>query len=77
MEVKKVSSVNWAVADYRTTLDKGDLVRTASDGAARITFVDGTTYTIKSDSFVTVEQNTIERDKTTASPSTSPPAQWT
>ena len=40
VEVKKVSSVNWAVADYRTTLDKGDLVRTASDGAARVTFVE-------------------------------------
>lgn len=66
VEVKKVSSVNWAVADYRTTLDKGDLVRTASDGAARVTFVDGTTYTIKSDSFVTVEENTVERDKTTS-----------
>ncbi len=65
VEVKKVSSVNWTLADYRTTLDKGDLVRTGSDGAARITFVDGTTYTIKSDSFVTVEQNTIDRDKTT------------
>ena len=66
VEVKKVSSVNWAVADYRTTLDKGDLVRTSSDGAARVTFVDGTTYTIKSDSFVTVEENTIERDRTTS-----------
>ena len=65
VEVKKVSSVNWAAADYRTTLDKGDLVRTASDGAARVTFVDGTTYTIKSDSFVTVEENSINRDRTT------------
>ena len=65
VEVKKVSSVNWAVADYRTTLDKGDLVRTASDGAARVTFVDGTTYTIKSNSFVTVEENSIDRDRTT------------
>ena len=65
VEVKKVSSVNWAAADYRTTLDKGDLVRTGSDGAARITFVDGTTYTIKSDSFVTVEQNSIGADRTT------------
>ena len=63
VEVKKVSSVNWAAADYRTTLDKGDLVRTGSDGAARITFVDGTTYTIKSDSFVTVEQNSIGADR--------------
>jgi hypothetical protein len=65
VEVKKVSSVNWALADYRTTLDKGDLIRTASDGAARITFVDGTTYTIKSDSFVTVEENSIGSDRTT------------
>lgn len=65
VEVKKVSSVNWALADYRTTLDKGDLVRTASDGAARVTFVDGTTYTIKNDSFVTVEENSINRDRTT------------
>jgi len=65
VEVKKVSSVNWTVADYRTTLDKGDLVRTAPDGAARVTFVDGTTYTIKSNSFVTVEENSIDRDRTT------------
>lgn len=66
VEVKKVSSLNWALADYRTTLDKGDLVRTSADGAARITFVDGTTYTIKNDSFVTVEENRIERDRTTS-----------
>ena len=37
VEVKKVNSVNWGSADYRTTLDKGDLVRTGGDGAARIT----------------------------------------
>ena len=49
MEVKKANSVNWDSADYRTKLDKGDLVRTGSDGAARITFVDGTTYTVKND----------------------------
>src|SRR4051794_37996734 len=29
VEVKKVNSVNWETADYRVTLDKGDLVRTA------------------------------------------------
>ena len=66
VEVKKVNSVNWESADYHTTLDKGDLVRTGGDGAARITFVDGTTYTVKNDSFVTVEQNTIDRDRTTS-----------
>jgi hypothetical protein len=66
VEVKKVNSVNWESADYHTTLDKGDLVRTGGDGAARITFVDGTTYTVKNDSFVTVEQNAIDNDRTTS-----------
>ncbi len=65
VEVEKVNSVNWEGADYHTTLDKGDLIRTGGDGAARITFVDGTTYTVKNDSFVTVEQNAID---TTAPP---------
>jgi len=66
VEVKKANSVNWTSAGYHTTLDKGDLIRTAADGAARITFVDGTTYTVKNDSFVTVEENSIERDSTTS-----------
>jgi hypothetical protein len=65
VEVKRANSVTWENADYRTTLDKGDLIRTGDDGAARLTFVDGTTYTIKSDSFVTVEQNSIGRDQST------------
>jgi hypothetical protein len=66
VEVKKFNSVNWANADYHTTLDKGDLVRTGADGAARITFVDGTTYTVKNDSFVTVEENAIDNDRSTS-----------
>jgi hypothetical protein len=66
VEVKKVNSVNWEVADYHSTLDRGDLIRTSADGAARLTFVDGTTYTIKNDSFVTVEENSIDRDRTTS-----------
>lgn len=66
VEVKKFNSVSWENADYHTTLDKGDLVRTGGDGAARITFVDGTTYTVKNDSFVTVEENAIDNDRTTS-----------
>ena len=37
VQVKKVNSVTWVEADYHTPLDKGDLIQTASDGAARIT----------------------------------------
>jgi len=60
--VKKVNSVTWVEANYHTPLDKGDLIQTASDGAARITFADGTEYTIKSETLVTVEENNVARD---------------
>lgn len=62
VQVKKVNSVQWVDADYRTTLDKGDLVQTINDGVARIAFGDGTTYTVKADTLVTVEENIVQRD---------------
>ena len=62
VQVKKVNSVTWVDADYHTTLDKGDLIQTGGDGAARITFADGTEYTIKSETLVTVEENNVTRD---------------
>ena len=45
VQVKKVNSVQWVSADYRMALDKGDLIQTGGDAAARVTFADGTTYT--------------------------------
>ncbi|HVA93609.1 MAG TPA: FecR domain-containing protein [Candidatus Dormibacteraeota bacterium] len=65
VQVKKVNSVQWVNADYRTGLDKGDLIQTSSDGAARITFADGTTYTVQSDTLVTVEENSVGRNSET------------
>jgi hypothetical protein len=47
-------------------LDKGDLVQTAGDGAARITFADGTTYTVKAETLVTVEENLMGSNKPTS-----------
>jgi hypothetical protein len=66
VQVKKVNSVQWVEADYRTSLDKGDLVQTGGDGAARITFADGTFYTVKSDTLITVEENSMSSDKPTS-----------
>ena len=65
VQVKKVNSVTWVNADYHTTLDKGDLIQTGTDGAARITFADGTEYTVKSETLVTVEENNVTRDRST------------
>jgi hypothetical protein len=66
VQVKKVNSVQWVEADYRTLLDKGDLVQTGAEANARITFGDGTTYTVKPDTLVTVEENTTESNKPTS-----------
>jgi hypothetical protein len=63
VQVKKVNSVRWVDADYKITLDKGDLVQTGSEGVARITFGDGTTYTVQSETMVTVEENTTGSNK--------------
>jgi hypothetical protein len=65
VQVKKVNSVQWANADYQVTLDKGDLIQSGSDGVARIAFADGTTYTVKANTLVTVEENLVALDQAT------------
>jgi hypothetical protein len=65
VQVKKVNSVQWVAADYRMALDKGDLIQTSGDGAARVTFAGGTTYTVQADTLVTVEENSVGRDSAT------------
>jgi len=67
VQVKKVNSVQWQDADFHTTLDKGDQIQTSTDGAARITFADGTTYTVKSGTFITVEENSMGREQPSSS----------
>lgn len=63
VQVKKANSVEWTTADYQITLDKGDLVQTGPEGVARVAFADGTTYTVKGDSLVTVEENIVAQDR--------------
>ena len=65
VQVKKVDSVQWTTADYQVTLDKGDLIQTGPEGVARIGFADGTTYTVKGDTLVTVEENIVAQDNAT------------
>jgi hypothetical protein len=66
VQVKKVSSVQWVDADYRMTLDKGDMVQTGTDGYARVTFADGTFYTVKPGTLITVEENSTASNKPTS-----------
>ncbi|MGH9716854.1 MAG: hypothetical protein ACRD4R_09045 [Candidatus Acidiferrales bacterium] len=65
VQVKKANSVQWVNADYQITLDKGDLVQTGPEGVARIVFADGTTYTVKGNTLVTVEENIVNRNRAT------------
>ncbi len=67
VEVKKVNSVQWMVADFRTALDRGDQIKTGPDGDARITFGDGTQYTMKPGSLVVVEENSTDNNKPSSS----------
>src|ERR1700745_822192 len=63
VQVKKSTSVQWMNADYQLSLDKGDLIQTGGEGVARIQFADGTTYTVKGDTLVTVEDNVVQQDR--------------
>src|SRR5258707_3044645 len=63
VQVKKVNSVQWVEADYRTVLDKGDLVQTGADANARITFGEHTTYMVMRYTLVSVEENSTESIK--------------
>ena len=65
VQVKKANSVQWVNADYQVTLDKGDLIQTGPEGVARIAFADGTQYTVKGDTQVTVEENEEAQDRST------------
>lgn len=65
VQVKKANSVQWITADYQITLDKGDLIQTGPEGVARIVFADGTTYTVKGDTLVTVEENIVSQNSAT------------
>jgi len=62
--VKKANSNTWVNADYSLPLDKGDVVQTSSEGMARVVFNDGTSYTIKQDSLIVIEENSANAQQT-------------
>ncbi|MFZ0820784.1 MAG: FecR domain-containing protein [Candidatus Acidiferrales bacterium] len=65
VQVKKMNSVTWQNANLGISLDKGDLIQTGPDGLAKFEYPDGTMVTVKGDTLVTVEENSIGRDHAT------------
>ena len=57
VRVKKGNGNSWVSADYNVPLEKGDVVQTGSEGMAKVVFNDGTSYTVKQDSLIVIEEN--------------------
>src|SRR6202049_1264398 len=57
VRIKKSNGNSWVAADYNVPLDKGDVVQTGSEGMAKVVFNDGTSYTVKQDSLIVIEEN--------------------
>jgi hypothetical protein len=65
VRVKKGNDNSWVAADYNIPLEKGDVVQTASEGMAKVVFNDGTSYTVKQDSLIVIEENSANDQQQT------------
>jgi len=65
VRVKKATGNSWVAADYSVPLEKGDVVQTSSEGMAKVVFADGTSYTIKQDSLIVIEENSTNSSQQT------------
>lgn len=65
VKVKKAASNTWVNADYSLPLEKGDVVQTSSEGVAKVVFADGTNYTVKQDSLIVIEENSLNESQQT------------
>ncbi len=65
VRVKKGNGNGWVQADYNVPLEKGDVVQTGSEGMAKVVFNDGTSYTVKQDSLIVIEENSANDQQQT------------
>ncbi len=66
VRVKKGNGNSWVTADYNIPLEKGDVVQTGSEGMAKVVFNDGTSYTVKQDSLIVIEENSANDQQQTS-----------
>jgi hypothetical protein len=65
VRIKKGTGESWVAADYNVPLEKGDVVQTGSEGMAKVVFNDGTSYTVKQDSLIVIEENSANDQQQT------------
>jgi len=53
-------NAEWEKADLRTNLDRGDYIETGNNGMARISFDDGTAYSMKPDTMIVIKDDCRE-----------------
>ncbi|HSD26929.1 MAG TPA: FecR domain-containing protein [Vicinamibacteria bacterium] len=57
VQVKRAGTLEWIQATPAVVLRQNDLVRTGAAAAAEIRFVDGTSFNVRPDSLITIEQS--------------------
>jgi len=65
VRVKKGNGNSWAPADYKIPLEKGDVVQTGSEGMAKVVFSDGTSYTVRQDSLIVIQESSANDQQQT------------
>ncbi len=65
VRVKKASGNTFITADYNLPLERGDVVQTSADGIAKVVFTDGTSYTVKQDSLIVIDDNSVNSQQQT------------
>jgi hypothetical protein len=69
VQVKRAGTLEWIQATPAVVLRQNDLVRTGAGAAAEIRFVDGTSFSVRPDSLITIEessQNPLSRQQRVA-----------
>ncbi len=65
VRVKRATSNTWVNADFNLPLDRGDVVQTSSEGMAKVFFPDETSYTVRPDSLIVIEENSANTQQQT------------
>jgi hypothetical protein len=65
VRVRKSSTNTWLIADYSLALERGDVVQTSPEGLAKVVFTDGTNYTVKPNSLITIQENSVNASQQT------------
>ncbi len=65
VRVRKASSNVWVTADYSLALERNDVVQTTGEGMARVVFTDGTSYSVKPDSLIVIQENSVTAQQQT------------